>query len=135
MSAADPGATLRRLLANGPLTGWPRRPADSALLVRLAAARFEAGREYREGEVNELLREWLAAFCAEHGIDHVTLRRALVDARFLARDRSGALYRQSASVAAELEALRSLDPGALLAEARQAREHRKQESRARGLVP
>ena len=134
MSTVDPRATLLRLLANGPLTGWPRRPADAALLVRLAAARFDGGRDYREAEVNEALREWLATFSAEYGIDHVTLRRELVDARFLGRDKSGALYRLEASVAAELEALRSIDPRALLAEARQAREHRKQEGRARGLV-
>lgn len=84
---------LRRLLANGPLTGMPVRPQDQALLARLAAARFEAGRAYREGEVNETLTAWLATFCAPFGIDHVTLRRLLVDSRYLVRDPAGASYR------------------------------------------
>jgi hypothetical protein len=84
---------LRRMLANGPLTGWPRRPADQELLVELAAERFEPGREYREAEVNDAIRGWLETFCAPYGIDHVTMRRMLVDARRLVREKNGSTYR------------------------------------------
>lgn len=83
---------LRRMLANGPMTGLPRRPSDQEVLLALAALRFEAGRPYRESEVNEALREWLGGFFAPYGIDHVTMRRMLVDRRFLARDRAGSTY-------------------------------------------
>ena len=84
---------LKRMLANGPLTGFPTRRSDQELLLRLAAARFEPERRYSEAEVNETLRTWLATFCAPFGIDHVSLRRYLVDARLLGRDTSGSSYR------------------------------------------
>jgi len=119
-------AALRRLLANGPLTGWPRRPADQALLVALAAARFEGGRDYAESEVNEILESWLATFCAPYGIDHVSMRRALVDARFLVRDAAGAAYRVNAQAAPE--AAGTPEPAALLAEIEAGRAERKRRS-------
>lgn len=115
---------LRRLLANGPLTGWPRRPADQDLLVALTAARFEPGREYREAQVNEVIESWLATFVAEYGIDHVSMRRALVDARFLVRDRAGATYRLDAGRVQGEDA--KVEPASLLAEIRAERDARKQ---------
>ncbi len=84
---------LRRMLANGPLTGLPMRRADLDLLLELAALRFEAKKTYTEREVNDSLRDWLATFCAPYGIDHVTLRRCMVDAQILRRDRAGSTYR------------------------------------------
>jgi hypothetical protein len=89
-------ATLRRLLANGPLTAMPTRRDDVELLLQLAAARFQSGRTYGEKDVNESLREWLAELSAPCGIDHVSLRRELVDARLLVRDASGSEYRLNA---------------------------------------
>jgi len=89
---------LKRLLANGPLTGYPTRRADQELLLRLASGRFDAGRAYSEREVNDILEAWLATFCAPFGIDHVSLRRYLVDARLLARDTAGSTYRLIAPV-------------------------------------
>lgn len=86
-------AALKRMLANGPLTGLPVRRSDLELLLALAAPRFAPGRAYSESEVNDVLRDWLATFCAPYGIDHVTLRRCMVDAGFLQRDRSGSTYR------------------------------------------
>ena len=80
------------MLANGPLTGLPIRRADLELLLELAAQRFEAKRKYTEREVNETLRDWLATFCAPYGIDHVTLRRCMVDAQILRRDKAGSTY-------------------------------------------
>src|SRR5262249_49396623 len=75
--------TLRRVLGNGRVTGYPTRRTDEDLLLRMAGSRFEFGRSYSEAEVNELLRAWLETFCAPYGIDHVTMRRRLVDTRFL----------------------------------------------------
>lgn len=92
-SGENANRALRRLLANGPLTAVPKRPEDQALLARLAASRLEPARAYRESEVNEALGGWLGSFCAPFGIDHVTLRRIMVDTRLLDRDRAGATYR------------------------------------------
>jgi hypothetical protein len=121
---------LKRLLANGPLTGVPRRPADQRLLVVLAAARFDPDRTYAEGEVNDTLRDWLATFCEPYGIDHVTLRRLLVDSRLLARTTSGSTYRLNPERRGEAEAGRALEPAAVLAEIRQERESRKRQREA-----
>jgi len=131
----DPAVVLRRLLANGPLTGLPARPEDQALLLRLAVARLDASRELREPEVNDALRAWLATFVAPFGIDHVTLRRMLVDARLLRRDRAGSTYAVDAAAADECAALAALDPAAILDEARREREARKRAHGAPGSGP
>ena len=113
---------LKRLLANGPLTGYPTRRADQKLLLRLASGRFETGRAYSEREVNGILETWLATFCAPYGIDHVSMRRYLVDARLLARDTAGSTYRRAAP-AQEVDA----DPAQVLAEIRRERAARKRQ--------
>ena len=111
---------LKRLLANGPLTAMPSRPEDEQLLLLLAARRFELRREYREGEVNELLREGLSSFVAPYGIDHVTLRRRLVDTGLLLRDAAGSAYWTMRRVPGT-----DVDPAKVLAAVRQERAQRK----------
>ena len=118
---------LKRMLANGPLTAVPRRPADQELLLALAASRFEAHRSYRENEVNELLTGWLESFCAPFGIDHVTLRRLLVDSRRLTRTRSGSTYRIDPKKIGEVEADETIEPARVLAEIQDQRERRKRQ--------
>ena len=119
--------TFKRLLVNGLLTGWPSRPADQDLIVHLAALRFEAEKVYRESEVNAILKDWLATFCAPYGIDHVTLRRHLVDARLLLREKSAASYRADAGRIALLEVDGAVEPGRVLAELQQERATRKRQ--------
>jgi hypothetical protein len=116
---------LKRLLANGPLTALPKRPSDQDLLVALAASQFETQRTYREAEVNEKLKAWLQAFCEPSGIDHVSVRRLLVDSRLLSRTSSGSMYRLSVERAGEVEAAGTADPARVLAEVRIERELRK----------
>jgi hypothetical protein len=116
---------LRRLLANGPLDAVPKRPADQDLLVRLAAATLADGREYTEGELNVHLKEWLATFTEPHGIDHVTLRRMLVDSRLVSRTKSGSTYVLDESRRDELERLRNVRPSEVLEAVRRDREARK----------
>ena len=118
---------LKRLLANGPLSAYPTRRADQELLLRLGAARFERGRAYTEREVNDILRAWLATFCAPYGIDHVSMRRYLVDARLLVRDTKGSTYRVAAP-AAEADT----DPAQVLAQMRRERAVRKRAHISRG---
>jgi hypothetical protein len=117
--------TLRRLLANGRLTGLPKRPADQELLAALAAARFEAGTTYSEAQVNEQLIAWLETISEPFGIDHVTLRRMLVDSRLLVRTSTGSTYRLNEARRGELEGLERVDPTALLAEIADERDRRK----------
>jgi hypothetical protein len=116
---------LKRLLANGPLTAVPKRPSDQGLLVAMAASQFETQRTYRESDVNEKLKAWLRTFCEPLGIDHVTLRRLLVDSRLMSRTSSGSMYRVNLERAGEIEAVRAVEPVHVLAEIRSERESRK----------
>ena len=121
---------LKRMLANGPLTAIPKRPQDQDLLALIAAARFEPGMTYREGEVNDVLKAWLATFSAPYGIDHVTLRRMVCDARLLIRTTSGSTYGVNDAKADEIAAVARFVPAEMLDAVRTERQRRKQEHRA-----
>lgn len=70
---------LAAFYRDGRLTALPRGDARTLIILEDLAARFEAGRVYSEREVNDVLREvW---------DDYTTLRRALIDYRFMNRDR------------------------------------------------
>ena len=77
---------------------------DAALVVAAAAAAFSRNRSYTEREVNDVLRHWLAHAGAMLDVDHVELRRWLVDSRLLERDGFGRAY-QRGSPASEAGAL------------------------------
>ena len=116
---------LKRLLANGPLSAYPTRRADQELLLRLTAARFEPGRAYTEAEVNDVIAAWLETFCAPFGIDHVSMRRYLVDARLLVRDAAGSAYRVAAPVQRA-----DMEPAQVLAQIQRERAERKRQHAA-----
>lgn len=69
---------------------WPARGRAEKRMIALQwlATHFEAGRSYREVEVNALLKS-LHVFN-----DHALLRRELVDRGFLARNPDGSEYRR-----------------------------------------
>lgn len=117
--------TLRRLLANGRLTAVPKRPADQEILLALAGSRLDPDRTYLEREVNDLLRMWLETISEPFGIDHVTIRRMLVDSGLLTRSKSGSTYRINLERVATLEAMGEVDPARVLTEVESDREHRK----------
>ena len=123
---------LKRMLANGPLTDLPKSRPDQELLFALAAAHFEAGRTYAEKGVNEVLQEWLAGASVAFGIDHVTMRRSLVDWQFLVRDKAGAGYQVApARINDAIEDdVRGLEPGTVIAEVQRQRAERKREHAA-----
>ena len=115
------------------------RIADFNLMLAAAAHAFAAGRNYAEGEVNDILRGWLAHEGSMLTVDHVELRRWLVDCRVLARDDYGRAYTLGApspEIAALIAALSGTDLRAHGAAARardtQAREARKRQWAARG---
>jgi len=69
---------------HGRLLRFPKREKHKLVILRHVTARFAAGRRYPEHEVNRILGEF-------HD-DHTTLKRYLVDYRFLARERDGSEY-------------------------------------------
>ncbi|MCE7934832.1 MAG: DUF2087 domain-containing protein [Chlorobi bacterium CHB2] len=71
---------------------WPARPAKRNAALRYLAMKFEAGKEYTEREVNQLLQAW-------HTFgDHALLRRELYDAKLIERTRNGAVYWRTPNV-------------------------------------
>jgi hypothetical protein len=106
MSLAPRLATL--VVKNGVSLGL-LGAADRALVLALAAISLAAGRAYREAEVNDKLLIWLDGPGAMLRVDHVELRRWLVDAGFVARDGFGRAYVRGAAEAARADAL--LGPG------------------------
>lgn len=63
----------------------------------------------------------------EYGIDHVTMRRLLVDLRPILRTSSGSTYQLNEAKAADLDAVRAVDPAAIAAEIQAERSRRKQQ--------
>ena len=79
--------------------------ADRDHVLALAGTPLDAGRAYREADVNTLLKRWLEGPGAMLGADHVELRRWLVDLGFVARDGFGREYRRSADEVARAESV------------------------------
>ena len=67
-------------------------PDDFDLLLLAASCEFTATRTYTEREVNDLLGHWLQTAGGMLAVDHVELRRWLVDFAVLARDAYGRAY-------------------------------------------
>ena len=73
--------------------GFPRRRRDRQILVKSMLLEMDGARVYTEREVNELLRSWSRDVAPAIEVDHVTLRRLLVDSGHLERTADGRAYR------------------------------------------
>ena len=113
-------------------SGLPRRHQDRHILFRSVTLTLDPGRSYSESDLNLALTEWLDSIGQAIAIDHVSLRRYLVDEGYLVRDLAGVSYRVGAEVIAENfePETNAIDPAAVLAEARRLREERKQQHAA-----
>ena len=108
----------------------PKKPLDRQIVLISAILGLEHGRSYSENELNGELQKWVIQFGKRYGLDHVTLRRYLIDERYLVRDSAGTTYQLAA-----LETLpntydpnlEKLDLVALIDEAKAARELKKQQ--------
>ena len=113
------------LVMNG--NGIPNKREDRHILFVSAIMRLESGRAYSERQLNEALREWSDRYGVKVALDHVTLRRFLVDEGYVARDAAGTTYTLTGDGFP-----RTVDPlictlnlDALVDDARRAREQRK----------
>lgn len=95
-------ATLRRLFGGGKITRLPKRPEDADLFLALAASSLDPRFQYTEPSLNEALQAWMAGFTGGTHMDHVTLRRCLVDRSLLLRDDAGDHYRVNGTVIASI---------------------------------
>jgi hypothetical protein len=77
---------------------------------------------YSEQAVNEALKEWISKVGTGFGVDHVTLRRYLVDAGYLHRDAYGTSYQVQPNGRDEVvfePEVGQVDPVAVVRKARQ----------------
>ncbi|HEY1916198.1 MAG TPA: DUF2087 domain-containing protein [Streptosporangiaceae bacterium] len=85
----DSQPDLRPFVAGGRIVTIPAKRARRLLLLDCVAQEFEPGRQYREAEVDEILKKI-------HD-DHASLRRHLIDEGMLSRE-SGIYWRTGGTV-------------------------------------
>lgn len=79
---------LRTFVRDGRLLGLPAQRTKRTVVLEHIAQSFEPGVEYTEAAVNDVLKVW----ATDSGVDHVSLRRYLIDENLLAR-RDGRYHR------------------------------------------
>jgi hypothetical protein len=80
------------LFVGGVGPGLPRKRRDRHILLKGAAVALGHGRTLTEAALNDELERWLAALGPAVRLDHVSLRRYLIDEGFLVRDPAGKRY-------------------------------------------
>lgn len=118
---------LRRLLKGGVMKRMPRNRKDTKIFLALAASSFDPQNSYSENEINEHLIEWMADFTRPSALDHVTIRRCLIDHYFLSRDQSGSSYATNQTIINNVidPAARSIQPRYIFEDVQREREIRK----------
>lgn len=85
-------SALNRLTdASGLIIAYPAAGSDRLAVLRLLAAKIAPGQTYSEHEINALIQQHVHP----DAVDHVTLRRDLIDYQFIYRTSSGARYWRS----------------------------------------
>ncbi|AUH35496.1 DUF2087 domain-containing protein [Paracoccus tegillarcae] len=79
---------LRYFDDQGRLTSWPAQTRLQALCLWRFWAGLLPGRDYREAEISDALKDWHLFG------DHVLLRRSLIDHRLMTRATDGSWYRR-----------------------------------------
>lgn len=128
ISIAEFKDRLAALCLKGGRRGFPRKPRDQHILFKSIILRLEPPRTYTEAELNEELRQWLSQVGQTLELDHVSLRRYLVDAGYLIRDGAGRSYQVAlAQTDGVFEPdVEALNPVVVLAEAARQIEAQKQ---------
>lgn len=71
---------------DGKIKVWPSKMIKKFGVLEYMAGKFEEGRDYKEKEVNEIIKNW-------HTFgDYFILRRGMVDYKLLNRTKDGARY-------------------------------------------
>ncbi len=116
---------LRRILRSGSLEAFPTHPADLDVVLAVAAVTLMRRRPYNEQEINAALVDWLES--VQGWMDHVTLRRRMVDLGFLKRTVNGSRYFMNYGRVVEVlgDPAVELDAGAIVRGVLREREERK----------
>jgi hypothetical protein len=112
----------------------PKKRGDRHILFFSATLDMEPGRQYSEQELNTCLSKWSQRFGKGMHLDHVSLRRYLVDEGYITRDPAGLSYElvmEGLPYTFE-RSIRSLDLEALIDEERAARMKRRKQHFSNG---
>jgi len=69
----------------------PKKRLERQMLLLSTVCGLNAAVQYSESDINGHLKTWISRFGTDLSIDHVTLRRYLVDEAILDRDSSGSM--------------------------------------------
>lgn len=121
---------FRRLLENASRgKAIPRKRRQRHVLLKSIVLLLEPRQDYSERQINDTLQKWLDTVGKSFEIDHVSLRRRLVDEGYLIRDRAGSHYRVEEGNMDNIfeQAVNAMNPVAVIEEAEQRRAVRKRE--------
>jgi hypothetical protein len=113
VSAAQFEERLAAICLGGVGTAFPRRIRDRHVLYLSIVQGLDHARKYSEAELNDVLQQWRLSIGTCLDIDHVTLRRYLIDERYLSRDANGSMYQVNPSGNAAIEfepSIAAIDP-------------------------
>jgi hypothetical protein len=89
---SDFAKRLAQLSPGSPLVNFPNKPRDVEILLQSLAHEFESGRIYNEASIDSIIMQWKREVGRRVEIDHVNIRRRLVDDLYLNRSRDGREY-------------------------------------------
>jgi len=95
----------------------PKRYEDRLVILGSIILKLDPKKQYSERSINEVIIEWLRRMANKKSyLDHVALRRYLVDFGLLERDLAGHRYQVSKSTLARLfdSSVLSVDPYAIV---------------------
>jgi hypothetical protein len=127
---------LAVLCLQGGGRGLPRKPRDRHILFKSVTLLLDPKKSYAETEINQQLGQWLAEIGQTVEVDHVTLRRYLVDEGYLERDPAGKNYRVSTQTMPDIFApdIESLNQHLIIEKAKARREQEKRDHLGKRVV-
>lgn len=84
---------LADLCIKSGLAGFPKDDTSLHILLKSAVVTLGKSDSFTEKEVNAKLESWVREISQMKGMDHVSLRRMLVDTGYLTRNGDGSSYR------------------------------------------
>lgn len=111
----------------------PRKKRDQQILFKSVAITLDTEKQYTAAEFDQQLQDWLESVGLGLQIDHVTLRRHLVDEDYVRRDRAGGTYVPVRRARSEIfePGVEDIDPLSLVNEAIREREDQKRRYRSK----
>lgn len=85
------------------LSGFPRKRRDRHILLKSVTLTLDRTNEYTENEINELLLCWLKEVGSFLVLNHIELRRLLIDNEYLGRGKDGSRYWVAVSSRRQME--------------------------------